>query len=44
MFWVANGTGTVVEHLPRHPQVQGLSPAPTTSTGGEKMLQKEDSI
>ncbi len=41
---MANGTGTVVEHSPRRPQVQGLSPTPTTSTGGEKMLQKEASI
>ncbi len=33
---VASGGSTVVEHLPRHLIVKGLSPATATGTGAEQ--------
>jgi hypothetical protein len=32
---MASGGGTLVEHLPHHPKVKGLSPAPGTKNGRE---------
>jgi len=35
-FFVTRGS-TVVNHLPRHPEVKGLSPVEAAGTVGEKM-------
>ncbi len=39
----ANGSGTVVKHLPHHPRVVGLSPAAAAAgTGREKRMKMFD--
>jgi hypothetical protein len=35
-FKLASGGSTVVEHLPRHPEVKGLSPTTAPGNGREK--------
>ncbi len=34
---MTSGESTVVEHLPHHPKVEGLIPAPATGSEREKM-------
>ncbi len=41
---LALGTSKVVEHLPHHPKVKGLSPATHVYTGIEKMAKKFQSL
>ncbi len=41
---MASGSSTVVQHLPRHPKVEGSSPATTAGSGkdnGEKQFKVE---
>jgi len=35
-----SGNGTVVEHLPQHPKVEGFNPGAVTDFGTEEMAEK----
>jgi hypothetical protein len=37
-----SGSSTVVEHLPRYPKVQGLSPVAAVGTGRENSEKKKE--